>query len=192
MKVVFLENVPDVAKAGETKEVADGYGRNFLIPKKLAVLANSAASNVVEAQLKVLAHRQAQVEAEMAELAGQLEGKKITLKARTGAKNRLYGSVTSADIADEISNSLKAIVDKRKIELEEPIRELGTYEITIRFTGDITSRITLVVADEEEKEKKEPKEPKAGKAKKPVKEKAEVDKEVEKEEVGEEGKAEET
>ena len=102
MKVIFLEDVPNVAEAGEAKEVADGYGRNFLIPRKLAVLANSAASNIVEAQLKMRARRQAQTEAEMVELANQLEGKEVILKARTGAKDRLYGSITSADIEPKI------------------------------------------------------------------------------------------
>ncbi len=165
MKVIFIEDVPDVARAGEAKEVADGYGRNYLLPKKLAVLANSAASNVVEAQLKKVAVKRAQAEAEMAELAGKLEGVEITLKARTGAKDRLYGSITSADIADELSNSAGLVIDKRKIELEEPIRQLGSYEVTIRLTQDIAPVIGLaVVADKVTKEKPE-KEEKKGKAK---------------------------
>ena len=74
MKVIFLEDVPNVADAGEAKEVADGYGRNYLLPRKLAVLANSAASNVVEAQLKKVALKRAQAEVEMTELAGKLDG----------------------------------------------------------------------------------------------------------------------
>jgi len=91
VKVIFLEDVRNVASAGETKEVADGYGRNFLLPRKLAVLANSQASAVVEAQLKKIALKRAQTEAETAELAGKLDGTEVTLKARTGAKDRLYG-----------------------------------------------------------------------------------------------------
>ena len=170
MKVIFLEDVPNVAMAGETKEVADGYGRNFLIPRKLAVLANPLASNIVEVQLKKIARRHAETEAEMIKLADQLEGKEVILKARTGAKDRLYGSITSTDIVDEISNSIGLLVDKRKIELEEPIRELGDYEITIRLTKDIMPKIKLTVVEEEEKkvkaEKKEDKEKKKVKAEK--------------------------
>ena len=83
MKVIFLEDVPKVAQAGETKEVANGYGRNFLIPRKLAVLANSAASGIVEAQLKMRARRQAQTEAEMMELAKQLESMKKGMVGET-------------------------------------------------------------------------------------------------------------
>jgi large subunit ribosomal protein L9 len=160
VKVIFIEDVPNVARAGEAREVADGYGRNYLLPKKLAVLANSQASSVVEAQLKKVVQRRAQEEAEMVELAGRLDGVEITLKARAGAKERLYGSITSADIADELSSVTGLVVDKRKIELEEPIRQLGSYEVTVRFTHDIAAVIKLaVVADKvvEEKKKEEKK-----------------------------------
>ena len=152
MKVIFLEDVSDVASAGETKEVADGYGRNYLLPQKLAVLANSQASNIVEAQMKKLAHRQAQFEGEMQELAGKIEGTEIVIKARAGAKERLYGSITNADIAKELSQSSGYEIDKRKIELEEPIHQLGSYEIIVRLAKDIMPAIKVTVASEGEKE----------------------------------------
>jgi len=164
MKVVFLEDVPNVAETGEVKEVADGYGRNFLIPKKLAILADAKATQIIEAQLKKKAQRQAETEAEMRELAKQLEGQEIVLKARAGAKDRLYGSITNADIAEELEKSTGLVVDKRKIELDEPIREVGSYEIAIRLTKDIIPKIKLKVMEEEEK--KEKKVEKVGKAKK--------------------------
>ena len=175
MKVVFLEDVPNVAETGEVKEVADGYGRNFLIPKKLAILADAKATHIIEAQLKKKAQRQAETEAEMRELAKQLEGQEIVLKARAGAKDRLYGSITNADIAEELEKSAGLVVDKRKIELDEPIREVGSYEIAIRLTKDIIPKIKLKVMEEEKeegkekkagKEKKEKKAEKVGKAKK--------------------------
>jgi large subunit ribosomal protein L9 len=153
--------VPDVALAGEAKEVADGYGRNYLLPKKLAILANSAASNIVEAQLKKVAVKRAQVAAEMTEVAKKLDGVEVTLKAKVGEKERLYGSITGADIADGLGSSTGLVIDKRKIELEEPIRQLGSYEVTVRFTHDIAAVIKLtVVADkvaEETEEKQEEK-----------------------------------
>jgi large subunit ribosomal protein L9 len=177
VKVIFLEDVPNVARAGEAREVADGYGRNYLLPRKLAVLANSRASSVVEAQLKKIALKRAQTEAEMAELAGKLDGMEVTLKARAGAKDKLYGSITSADIADELSSRAGLVVDKRKIELEEPIRQLGSYEVTVRLTHDIAAVIRLaVVADkvaEETEEKTEEKKEKKTRAKKKAEEKAE-------------------
>ena len=166
MKVVFLEDVPNVAEAGEMKEVADGYGRNFLLPKKLAILADSRATHIIEVQLKKKARLQAETEAEMRELAQQLEGREIVLKARAGAKDRLYGSITNADIAEELSKSARLVVDKRKIELDEPIREVGNYEVAIRLTKDIIPKIKLTVMEEEEK-----KETKAEKAEKGKKEK---------------------
>ena len=169
MKVVFIEDVPDVALAGETKEVADGYGRNYLLPKKLAVIANSGASNIVKAQMKQVLVKRAQAESEMKEVAGKIDGVEITIKAKAGEKERLYGSVTSADIAAEIGNVTGMPVDKRKIELEEPIRQLGVHDITVKFTHDITAAIKVTVeadAVAEEKEEKEEKKPRARKAKK--------------------------
>ena len=148
MKVIFLEDVAKVARAGETKEVTDGYGRNFLIPRKLAVLADSSASSVVEARLRVRARHQAETEAEMAALAKLLEGKEITIKVRSGAEGRLYGSVTSTDVADQLKN-VNLVVDKKDIELAEPIHQLGSYEIPIRLTKDLLPKVKLTVAEKE-------------------------------------------
>lgn len=212
MKVVFLEDVPNVAETGEVKEVADGYARNFLLPKKLAVLVDSKAAQLVEARLKKKARLQAETEAEMRELARQLEGQEVALKARAGAKDRLYGSITNADIAEELEKSAGVVVDKRKIELDEPIHELGSYEIGIRLTKDIIPKIKLTVVGEEEGEGREKKESKAektgskdkkeskakkteggeekkeGKEKKKSKVKKTVKAKEKKEETGEEGK----
>lgn len=181
MKVVFLEDVPNVGEIGDIKEVAAGYGRNFLIPRKLAVLVDSQAASIVESRLRKKARLMAQIEAEMLELAKRIEGKAIVLKAKAGAKEKLYGSVTNADIAEELEKSIGVTVDKRKIELEEPIREVGSYEITIRLTKDITPKIKLKVAEEEKKEETPEKaEGKEKKTRKPRK-----TKEASKEETGE-------
>jgi len=149
MRVIFLEDVPKVANAGDIKEVADGYGRNFLIPKKLALLANAPSASLLEAQSKIKAHRQAQTQAELLELAQQLEGKEVILKGRAGAKERLHGSITNADIANELQNTDNLLVDKRKIELDEPIHQLGSYEVTIRLASDITPKIRVTVIEED-------------------------------------------
>ena len=147
MRVIFLEDVPNVARAGEIKEVANGYGRNFLIPKKLALLANSPVTSQLQVQPKLTA--QDQTEDELVKLANQLEGKEITLKARTGAKDRLYGSITSADIAAELQTIAGVAVDKRKLDLAEPIRQLGSYEVAIRLAKDIVPKIKVTVTAEE-------------------------------------------
>lgn len=147
MKVIFLDDVPRVAKAGEVKEVADGYGRNFLIPKKLALLASPEAVKAAEAQIKKIARSQAQTEAELTELASQLDGREIFLEARTGGKDRLYGSITTADIAAGLESSLGLVVDKRKIDLGEPIRQVGSYEINIKLSKDIVPKIKVTVGE---------------------------------------------
>jgi len=148
MKVIFLQDVPNVAKAGEIKEVANGYARNLLLPRKLAVLAKSSAASILEAQQKALERQHTRMQSEMSELASQIDGKEVVLKARAGAQERLFGSITSADIAAELQN-IGLTVDKKKIELEEPIRQLGNYEVTIRLTKDLIPKIKVTVAAEE-------------------------------------------
>jgi large subunit ribosomal protein L9 len=172
VKVVFIEDVPDVALAGETKDVADGYGRNYLLPKKLAVLADSAASNILKTQMKQVLVKRAQAKAEMEEIAARLDGTEITIRAKAGEKDRLYGSVTAADIAAELGKIAGQDIDKRKIDLEEPIRQLGVHEVTLRFSHDINATIKVLVEAEEaapeagEKEAKEEKKPRTRRAKK--------------------------
>jgi large subunit ribosomal protein L9 len=149
MKVVFLEDVAGKARAGEVKEVADGYARNYLIPKNLAALASPDATVRLEARLKEHSDKQAQAETELFKMAEQLEGREVTLTAKVGAKNRLYGSITSADIAAELEKTSGITIDKRKIELDEPIRELGSFDIAIRLGRDIMPTIKVTVAEEE-------------------------------------------
>ncbi len=148
MKVIFLQDVSSVARAGEIKDVADGYGRNFLLPRKLAVQTSPGALREAEQQLKRVARRHAQTEAELAELANQLSGKEVVLKVRAGTKERLFGSVTAADIAAELERAFGLVVDKRKIELEEAIRQIGSYDVAIRLGKDILSQIKVTVTEE--------------------------------------------
>lgn len=168
MKVIFIEDVPDVAMAGETREVADGYGRNYLLPKKLAVLANSASSNVLEAQMKKVVVKRAQAAAEMAEIASKIDGAEITIKAKVGESERLYGSVTVADISEELKNSTGQVVDRKKIVLEEPIRQLGSHDVSVAFTHDIAASIKVIVEAEKVAEGKEEKPERKPRAKKDI------------------------
>jgi len=162
MKVIFLQDVPNVAQAGQLKEVADGYARNYLIPRKLAALAQHQAVSQVEIRTKKIEVR---LTTELKELAGQLEGKEVSLKAKAGAKEKLYGSITSADIAAELKNVTGIEIDKRKIELEEPIRQLGSYEIALKLGKDIAPKIKVTVTEEEAEEKPPKKEKKVAKKK---------------------------
>ena len=149
MKVIFLEDVPSVANSGDVKEVPDGYARNFLIPRKLAALVTPQVASQVESQLISRAKKKAQAAEEVTKVADQLNGSEITIKAKVGAKDRLYGSITSADIANELSKTSGIAIDKRKIELPEPIRELGSFEVTIKLAKDILPKIKVTVTGQE-------------------------------------------
>ena len=148
MKVIFLETVSNVGQAGDIKDVTDGYARNYLLPKRLALLADAQSLGVAEAQRRRRAKEQAKTETEMRELAGMLEGKELTFQAHAGGKEKLYGSITSADIAAELENK-GLVVDKRKIDLTEPIHQLGSYDVIIKFTKGIEAKIKINVVEGE-------------------------------------------
>ncbi len=149
MKVIFIQDVPNVARAGEIKEVASGYARNFLLPQKLALPASSPAISVIEAQRKINTRNQQQTESEVVELANQLDGREVFLKAQVGAKDRLYGSITNADIAAELESATGLVIDKKKIELAKPIHQLGSYEVAIRLAKDVIPKIQVTVTEKE-------------------------------------------
>ena len=114
MKVIFLQDIPNVAQAGELKEVASGYGRNYLLPQGLAVLANTAAADKVKAQQKVNERQRKQLSSEMSKLAAQIEGKELTIEANVGSEERLFGSITNADIAEEMEKVHQSTIDKKR------------------------------------------------------------------------------
>jgi large subunit ribosomal protein L9 len=177
VKVIFIEDVTNVARAGQTKDVADGYARNFLFPRKLALLANSQAAAAVDAHLKKIVKQRALEEAEMAEVAKKISGVEITLKAKVGENEKLYGSVTGADIAEALSKAAGCEIDKRKIELAEPIKQAGSCDVTVRFTHDISAVIKVnVISDEAVEEKAEKVEKKAEKAEKTEEKKEKAEK----------------
>lgn len=145
MKVIFLQDVPNKGVIGDIKNVADGYGRNYLIPKGIALLATPANLNQVKAQRSKLEEARRKVQTELGQLSEQLEGKEITILANVGAGGKLFGSVTATDIAEEIENSHGVPVDKRKIEINEPIKIAGSFKISIRLYGDIMPVVTVHV-----------------------------------------------
>lgn len=147
MKVIFLQDVTKVAKTGEVKEVADGYGRHFLLPRRLAVPATTGALKEMEALIKREASRRAKTEAELAGLANQLNGKEVVLKAKAGAHDQLYGSITTADIAAELERVHNIVVDKRKIELVDTIRQVGSYDVGIKLGKDLIPKIKVTVEE---------------------------------------------
>jgi large subunit ribosomal protein L9 len=145
MKVIFLEDVTNVAKAGEIKEVAVGYARNYLMPKKLASVVTAGNLAVIQAQVTARAKLEAKTEAELAALATLIESKEVVLKVKTGGKDRMYGSITTTDIAAELEKSAGIVIDKRKIQIAEPIKTLGTYELPVALGGELNPKLKVSV-----------------------------------------------
>ena len=145
MKVIFLKDVPNVARAGEAKEVSDGYASNYLLPKKLAVRASADVQGKFEAQKRAEDRKLAEQEAEAQALADKIKGKVFTIAGKTGGGERLYGAVTAADIAAELSKATGTDIDKRKVELAEPIRKLGTYDVGVKLYHEIAPTVKVKV-----------------------------------------------
>ena len=145
MRVVLLHDVPNLGRAGDVKEVADGYGRNFLIPRKLASAVTRSSLSTAGIQREAEELRYERTDAELKEFAQRLDGLTITIRVKVGAGERLYGSVTNADIAQEVSRLLGEDLDRRKIELEQPIRQLGSYEVSVRLAGGIVPKLTVTI-----------------------------------------------
>jgi large subunit ribosomal protein L9 len=154
MKIVLLEDVPGKGRAGEIKEVSKGYAKNFLLPRGLALIATPTVMKQVESRLEKEKLEESIDREKLVELAQQIEGKEIRLKARMGAGERLFGSITAADVAEELSRAIGSVIDKRKIDIEKPFRQTGSYEIAVKLASDIKPKITVVIEEEEEPEKK--------------------------------------
>ncbi len=148
MKVILTQSVPGVGEAGVIKEVADGYARNYLIPKKLAMPATRGSIKQAETQAEALARKENKQRLDLQKTASVLDGKLVKIRARTGSENRLYGSVTAADVADAATKQLGITIDRRKIELAEAIHRTGTYAATADFGSGIVASFQVEVAPE--------------------------------------------
>ena len=148
MKVILTQAVPGLGNAGEVTEVADGYARNFLLPRKMAIVATKGSMKQAEAQADVYTRRAGKALTEAQQAAAAVEGKTITIRARAGSENRLYGSVTPADLAEALQQQFGIALDRRKISLDEPIHRLGTYTATADFGQGASARFTVEVAAE--------------------------------------------
>lgn len=145
MKVILLSDVKALGKKGDVVEVAEGYGRNFLLPRKLASEANKGALTMLQEQNKAQAKREAQALAETQELAKLLESKPVAVRAKAGGNGKLFGTVTNADIAEAITESFSIEVDKHKIEVKNSIKALGTYPVEVRLGKNVVAKTTVSV-----------------------------------------------
>jgi large subunit ribosomal protein L9 len=151
MKVVFLKDVSSKGKAGEIRDVADGYARNFLFPNGLALQATGDAIKRAQDKADGKARHQEHLKEELGELAKLIESKELHFKAKAGEKGRLHGSITTANIAEELSKVVNAEIDKKRIILDEPLRQLGEHEVTINFSNGIEAKIKVIIDEDKAK-----------------------------------------
>ncbi len=145
MKVILLQDVKGTGKKDQILEISDGYARNFLLPRKLAREATSEALNAIATSKSADQHREAVKKADAEKLAREIKGKVVQLSVRGGDNGKIYGSVTNDQIATAIREQLGAEIDKRKVEIEEPIKNAGQHFVTIKMMAGVTSRIIVNV-----------------------------------------------
>ena len=147
MKVILREDVYNLGKSGEMVQVKPGYGRNYLLPRKMAVLANEQNVRQLEHERAVISARQAKLKGSAEQQAKQLAAASVKIVRKVGEQDKLYGSVTALDIAEALAaQGLK--VDRRHIHLPEPIKAVGTFEVEARLHHDVVAKIKVEVAGE--------------------------------------------
>lgn len=148
MRVLLIQNVKNLGKEGEIKEVADGYARNYLIPQGLVREATTTLLKETQ-ERKVREQKQKDNEKARAEqIKEQLDGKTLKIKARTGGGDKLFGAVTAREIAEVLKQELHVDIDKKKIDLTEPIKHLGQYQIKLKIYPSIQAELKIIVAAE--------------------------------------------
>jgi large subunit ribosomal protein L9 len=143
MEVLLTKDVAGVGHAGEVKKVNDGYARNYLIPKKLAIVAKASVLKQAESIKDAHARREAKTREEVQQLAGTLAKTVVQFRAKAGESDRLFGSITSTDIADALARDHHINVDRRKILLEDPLKHIGEYSIGIKLHPEVVAQLTV-------------------------------------------------
>ena len=149
MEVILREDIEKLGTRGQVVKVAPGYARNFLLPKRLAVAATDSNKKIVEQERQAHVRKEAKVSADAQDLAKLLAAVTITISQKAGENDHLFGSVTAKDIADALEKQ-NYTIDRRKIQLEEPIKTLGEYKITIRLHKDVSVELPVNVIKEAE------------------------------------------
>jgi large subunit ribosomal protein L9 len=147
MEVILKEDVPKLGSRGDVVKVAEGYGRNFLLPKKLAIEANAANKAVIDQMKAAAVRRSAKEKAQAEDLAKQFDGLSVSFVRRSGEHDQLFGSVTSGDLADALEKK-SFHVDRRKIQLHEPLKTLGEFTVPIKLHKDVTTHLKVVIEKE--------------------------------------------
>lgn len=147
MKVILREDVPNLGRSGEVVSVKDGFGRNYLLPRKMAVLANERNIRQLDHEKSVIEARQEKLKTGAQQTAKGLEAVQIRIARKVGEQDKLYGSVTALDVAEALAAKGQK-VDRRSIHLTEPIRSVGTFEVEIRLHRDVSAKVKVEVVAE--------------------------------------------
>jgi large subunit ribosomal protein L9 len=150
MKVILLQEVPGLGQPGEVKEVAAGYARNYLLPRNLVQAATASAMTSLNEQVASAKRRQAKIEAEHAGLTEKLSNVTLTFAVRVGQGDRLYGSVTTQDIANALREQEGIAIDRRSIQLKEPLRAIGSFEAPVRVSAKNEAKVKVNIISSEE------------------------------------------
>lgn len=148
MRVVLKKDVPSLGKAGDVKDVADGYAHNFLLPRGLATPASGGELKRVAQERATKKAKQDRAHAEAEALARRIGAMTLAFRLKAGEQGKTFGSVTNRDIADAFQRQAGIEVDRTKIHLAEPLRGLGTHEVEVRLVGDVRTRVTVVIEPE--------------------------------------------
>jgi large subunit ribosomal protein L9 len=148
MEVILREDIEKLGTRGQVVKVAPGYARNFLLPKRLAVAASGSNKKIVEQERQAHLRKEAKLKVDAQDLSKMLTGVSVTITQKAGENDQLFGSVTSKDVAEALA-AKNYTIDRRKIVLDEPIRQLGEYKIQVKLHHEVSAEITVVVAKEE-------------------------------------------
>ncbi|MFI5114784.1 MAG: 50S ribosomal protein L9 [Terriglobales bacterium] len=147
MEVILKEDVPKLGNRGEVVKVAEGYGRNFLLPKKLAIEANKANKAVIEQMKAAAVRRSAKEKSEAEALSKQFDGLEVKFQRKSGENDQLFGSVTSGDVAEALEKK-SFHIDRRKIQVHEPLKTIGEFTVPIRLHKDVTTHLKVIIEKE--------------------------------------------
>ena len=145
MKVMLTKDIENVGRAGDIKEVADGYGRNYLIPRKLAVVAGRGTEAEARRIQDAATRREAKEREEARELAEEIDNKTVVVRLKVGAEDKVFGAITNEDISRALRQQHQVEVDRRKIDLREPLKQLGEHQVALRLHRDVDARINLII-----------------------------------------------
>jgi len=147
MKIILKEDIKKIGKMGQIVDVADGFARNYLVPKGLAIEANTKNIRSVEHEKKIVHERARKLKDSAQDLSSKISAMAITIKAKAGEEGKLFGSVTTMDIAEALHNE-GIEIDKKRISLEEPIKRLGSYPVNIKLHPDVSVQLIIQVIEE--------------------------------------------